>query len=80
MSDYPYTKNILIGAKFHGWDRAIFRGWYGVKTAIHRAIFRGYLTVSYRAIFRGFIKLTISPMAILCFRIAETLIQKSGAA
>lgn len=48
-------ENILIGAKFHGWDRAIFPGWHGAKTVIHRAKFPGYFGGSHRAKFPGFI-------------------------
>lgn len=61
-------ENILIGAKFHGWDRAKFPGWDGVKTINHRAKFPGYFKVSHRAKFPGFIKITIACGAILTAR------------
>mgnify|MGYP000935266107 CR=1 FL=1 len=58
-------ENILIGAKFPGWDRAKFPGWDGVKTVNHRAKFPGYLTLSHRAKFPGLIKITIAFGAII---------------
>jgi len=52
-------ENILIGAKFPGWDRAKFPGCNAVNTAIHRAKFPGWYGVFHRAKFPGFLKVTI---------------------